>query len=337
MRWGLIARSETDRGLGIQTYSMYENLKPDKTLVVVVPMSGFKSHPHNYTKNSTVVTLTSDGLIEEEIRDWWKGLDVVVSVETLYDWRLADWAREDGITTVVHGNPEFWIADRPQPDRWWWPTSWRLDHLPDGPVIPVPVPDGATNRAADPYGGRLEAVHVAGNAMADRNGTNTLKEAVRSIRFDTNISCYSQGTGVGKPSHPGSTGFHDLKPVDDRWTMYDAKHVLVLPRRYGGLCLPALEAMASGLAVMMPDCSPNMDWPIIPVEAIPSRHVPMQCGVVETFECYSNALGLTIDNLSMRRQVLAEYMEKSLEWVSRNTWSVLAPLYHSEILECKLA
>lgn len=325
MKWGLIARSETDRGLGIQTHAMFENLRPDKTLVVINHKSGFDSHPENYP-GATLVDLHlgphKSSLDETTVRDWWQGLDVVLSVETLYDWDLVEWARQDGVRTVIHGNPEFWMSTNPQPDVWWWPTSWRLEHLPAGPVVPVPVPD-VPIVALDPAEGPLRAVHVAGNgAMGDRNGTTTLASAMRSIPAGVKLTVYSQ---VPVPPIRAKV----LPPVANRWDMYSGQHVLVLPRRYGGLCLPALEAMASGLAVVMSDCSPNQMWE--PVYLMPSdsdRVLTMQTGPVQTHACFPNVVANTLKYFNSNRMALADRQARSREWAERNRWSELAPLYH---------
>ena len=325
MRWGLIARSETDRGLGIQTHAMFEHLRPDKTLVVINKKSGFDSHPENYP-GATFVNLQigphKNSLDEETVRDWWQGLDVVVSVETLYDWDLVEWARADGIRTIVHGNPEFWMASNPQPTLWIWPTTWRAEHLPKGPLVPVPVPD-VPFVALEPTEGPLRALHVAGNgAMGDRNGTTTLAAARIDRLKNIKLTVSSQ---VPIPNMTSRV----TPPVENRWDLYKGQHLLVLPRRYGGLCLPALEAMASGLAVLMSDCSPNQMWE--PVYLMPSdsdRVLTMQTGPVQTYACYPNVVMNTLKHFDQNRDVLARRQTMSREWAERNRWSELADLYH---------
>lgn len=334
MKWGLIARSETDRGLGIQTLAMYQNLKPDATLIIDVPLSGFASHVENYGPESWKVTLSPDGQLPEDVvREWWSDLDVVVSVETLYDWRLVEWGHADGVRTVVHGNPEFWIESNPQPDVWWWPTTWRLDHLPAGKVVPVPVPDERVANVAGDPSQPLRALHIAGNrAMADRNGSGTILEALRGLDLNITLTAYSQAGHQGYARKQRRQGqFVEHGPVEDRWTMYAGHHVLVLPRRYGGLCLPALEAMASGLAVLMPDCDPNFHWPILRLAAVGSRTVQMQTGPVATVEVYPNTVRNELNRLNVDKVRLRSAMEASREWAEANRWSVLASLYHDEI------
>lgn len=330
MRWGLIARSETDRGLGIQTYEMYRHLLPDTTLVVIVPGSGFASHPDNYPGAPTVKLGIEHGLgvlDEQTVRDWWQGLDAIVSVETLYDWRLVEWARADGVRTIVHGNPEFWMASNPQPHTWWWPTPWRLKHLPAGPVIPVPAPTRPLV-AAKPSDGILKALHIAGNnAMGDRNGTDTVMLAMRQVPREALLSVYHQ-TPMGRSHH---SRIKLLRSAEDRWTMYEGQHVLVLPRRYGGLCLPAIEAMASGLALVMPACSPNQIWPALHIDGEQGRTLQMQTGPVETFSVYPNAVANAIKHLSNNRGTLSQYQQRSLEWADANSWDNLRGRYYDEL------
>lgn len=331
MRWGLIVRSETDRGLGIQTQAMYENLKPDKTLLVLVPKSGFMSHPELYPDAEQVTLKIAHGfgvLDEETVRDWWKDLDVVVSVETLYDWRLVEWAEQDGVKTLIHGNPEFWMSTNPQPTAWMWPTSWRLEHLPKGPIVPVPVPDDVKQTAATPGEGDLRIVHIGGNAMADRNGTLDVINAMRKIPTGVRLDIFAQ-SAVPKTSH---MRIKVLKPVADRWAIYRDRHALLIPRKYGGLCLPVQEAMASGLAVIMTDCQPNpKTWPIIPMITDLGKIVRMQTGGVQLHDCPPNVIANTLKHCATVPKVIETYQQKGLEWAAAHTWSTLKQRYYDEI------
>lgn len=106
--WGLIARAESDRGLGVLTRLMYEHLSPDRTLLVTVD--------HDYVQetsafpDATLVPFTGE-LDEQIVKEWLDGLDVVVSCETFYDWRVLDWARELGVKTILYVMPEFLKAE----------------------------------------------------------------------------------------------------------------------------------------------------------------------------------------------------------------------------------
>ena len=57
----------------------------------------------------------------------------------------------------------------------------------------------------------------------------------------------------------------DSSAPDDQWRLYAGFDALIMPRRYGGLCLPCNESLTSGLPVIMPNTSPNdavlpADW-----------------------------------------------------------------------------
>lgn len=320
MNWGLICRSERDRGLGIQTKAMYDNLHPDKTLVVVNKRSGFESHPEDYP-GATVADFRNEHgrwkfADETIVRDWLSGLDVVVSVETLYDWDLFG-----DVTTIVHGNPEFWMASNTQPDVWWWPTTWRTDVLPPGPIVPVPVPD-VPIIAGNPYDSRqLSITHVVGSgAMEDRNGSSVVRHAQRRLEPGIKFHIYSQQDN----------------PVENRWDMYRGHDILVLPRRYGGLCLPALEAMASGLMVIMPNTSPNGDWPVRLIECEPGKIVNMQTGPVELCDMMPNWLINELRHLETNRSKVDEWQQRSREWAEQNQWLTLKERYFDEIHRASL-
>lgn len=328
MKWGLLARTETDRGLGIQTLAMYNNLHPDATLIIDVPTSGFPGRIENYGNETWKVTLNAEGpgLPEDVVRDWWTGLDVVVTVETFYDWRLIEWAKADGVRTVVHCNPEFWMKTNPQPDVWWYPTPWRIDKLPPGVLLPVPVEERpVTALPADE--GAFKIMHVAGNAMEDRNGTHTVINAMRQIRHGIDLTLYHQ-TAIPRAQHPAISV---IKNVPDRWDMYADHHALVLPRRYGGLCLPVQEAMACGLAVFMTDCSPNLNWPVVPLSSDLSKTVRMQTGPVETYEASPPLLANLLKHYANNRKGLAEHQAHSRCWANLNRWSVLKEMYYAEL------
>jgi glycosyltransferase involved in cell wall biosynthesis len=305
---------------------MYEHLSPDTTLVIVVPGSGFAAHVENYP-DAVTVKLVNHTLDEATVRDWWKDLDAVVSVETLYDWRLIEWAKADGVRTIIHGNPEFWIASNPQPDVWWWPTPWRLDHLPHGEVVPVPV-CVRTDTSAPIDDDYLRLVHVAGNgAMGDRNGTGILLNSMRQVPRGAKLRVYHQ-TPVAKSHH---TSIKMMGSAADRWSMYSGSHALVLPRRYGGLCLPVQEAMASGLVVIMSDCAPNYIWPIVPVSGDTGRTISMQTGPVETYDVYPNHLANAIKSLASNRDKLAGTKARAGEWAEANSWANLAQTYYDAL------
>ena len=316
LKIGVIARTEIARGLAIQTRNFVENMPVQRTLIIDMP-SVDCALDESWCPNPTHITYDArhHTLDERIVRDWLRGLDVVFTVETPYDWRMPNWCREMDIPLVVQGNPEFVRHGQEGFEHlgdpiWWWPTSWRLDQLPHGDVVPVPMPD-RPNVAADPNDGPLRILHVVGKrAHADRNGTEILMRSLTRVHRDVEVTMTTIDGAL-----PDVMMRHNVKskkllnPVEDRWSLYEGHHILILPRRYGGLCLPALEASASGLAVLMPAVSPNEELASITCKARPSeRTLTLACGrIPEVVSNYMDVAAM-IDSLADDRRLLRSVM-----------------------------
>jgi hypothetical protein len=293
MQIGLIARAETARGLGVQTRNFFDHMPVASTLLVEMPNPDSTLDVDGYTGDVLRVPVDTrhHTLPEDPVRDWLRTVDVVFTVETTYDWRLPDWARDAGARTVIQGNPEFFRHHLPgfqhqaHPDEWWWPTSWRpIAQLPDGPVMPVPMPDRP--RVARPASDidHLHLLHVIGKrAHLDRNGSDTVVQAMRSMVRPTILKLHGL-EGELWPDLPRTkrvTYELNMTETSDRWSMYAGQSVLVMPRKYGGLCLPALEAAACGVAVMMPRIAPNVELAQLLLRCRGTRPTNLSCGRVD--------------------------------------------------------
>lgn len=338
MRLGLIARAE-DRGLGNLTWEFHRHLHPDRTLVVDMGQlaRGFQPHLGRYP-DATVVHFDGAQLPEDEVRSWLDGLDVVYSAETFYDWHVLTWAREAGVATVLHVMPEFYrhvAEDLPHPTATWAPTPWRLDLLPDDTtLVPVPVATDRFPKTLPPIGRPLRVLHVAGHrAAGDRNGTLQLAQALRRVTRPMRVRFLTQD-----PRLPAMRVSRDVQlEVEcggrrDYWELYDDADVLALPRRYGGLSLPAQEAMAAGLAVVMPDVSPNDWWPTIRVPATSRGALNTPGGPVPLYAANPTLLARTLDALAAEPEnVVAVARQAGQVWVEANSWDALAPRYIAEL------
>ena len=333
MRVGVIVRPN-DRGLGVQTAEAARNL--NASVLVVSVLNGSSGRYPDKVKRypDAPVSRCEAGwkLDERVVRSWLETVDVVYSAETFYDQRLPDWAREAGVVTVIHANPEFvprgggWaIGD---PTLWWSATSWRKQYLPPKlEVVPFPV---ATDRFSPvvPHGGPCRWLHVVGKAaMNDRNGTDIVVQAIKLLREPCTITLRTQDPSlppIKAPTHVQvrvSTG-----GLANYWDLYDDADALVMPRRYGGLCLPVQEAMASGLAVLMTGTSPNAEsWPVATVPVSYGQQIRMPCGSgVPLADADPAALAATMDRLAdpAERHAL---QARSVEWAQRNSWEALTP------------
>lgn len=336
MKIGLMARADS-RGIGYQTLNLYRHLHPYRTLVMLLHDRLWPEDISRFDGTNVDHVDVDPGLRlldERKARKLARGTDCVFAVESLMDWRMIDWAREEGSATVVQANPEFLIhkvdPSLPHPDRWVYPTPWLLEDLPQGEVLPVPVPDSAPFLAPEPTGEPIKVLHVAGHAAAgDRNGTVEFMDCLRYLKRPARVTVYGQDGWL--PRVPNLPGYVELilnpNGVKDNWDLYRDQQLIVLPRKYGGLCLPAQEAARCGLAVMMPDCSPNE---IYPGHRIPTRkgrlhHAPG--GRIPTFNVDARYLATAIDERAHDQQLLHFEMWQSQQWAHKNSWSNLLPLY----------
>ncbi len=338
MRVGLIARAD-DRGIGFQTWEFARHMQPEQVLLVREPgaeRKGFMPHFDRYPGADVVTFDPRTGLLPEPaMRSFLEQVDVVYLVETPYDFRLFSIAEQLGVATVVHANPEFWRWDDPtlpRPTAWWLPTKWRAEQLPDEcEIVPVPVPDAPPTRPASPSE-PLSVVHVAGHrAAADRNGTSIVFQSLRHMRGRLRVRLECQDPRL--PSIRGGAVPIErrLGGVSDRWRLYDDATVLALPRRYGGLCLPVLEAIAAGVVPVLPAVSPNEDWPAVTVAARFERSIETPGGTVPLAQTDPRALARALDGLAADEDRLGEALAEIEEWRVRNDWAALSEAYRAAL------
>lgn len=340
MKVGVIARAD-DRGIGIQTWEFVRNVDVERILVVREPgaeRKGFMPHFDRYPDAATVTFDPRTGTLPmDDVEAFLDGLDVVYMVETPYDFRVFTTAERLGVATVVHANPEFWRWDDPtlpRPTVWWLPTKWRAEHLPDEcEIIPVPVPTAPeTRRGTD---GDLTAVHVAGHrAAGDRNGTNVVLQALRTMRSDrlrVRIECQDPRLPAARAARVPVE--RRLGGRNNRWDLYDGADVLVLPRRYGGLCLPVLEAIAAGVVPVLPAVSPNEDWPAVTVPASFKSTIRTPGGEIPLAATDPRRLASTLDELADDEDRLLAARAAVEEFRVRNHWQALSGTYTAALAE----
>lgn len=280
MRIGLIARADNS-GLGIQTHEFYMHMKPSKTLVVDMSgHNGNRTYPERYGDDAVWSHgLPTVGAINEFLQD----LDVVFVAEAPYNYYLYTRARELGVKTAVQYNYEFfdWFMypHFPMPDMLIAPSSWHyweVDAWAKERGIRHTYLHCPVNRFKLPYKQRdsyKTFLHVAGRAAAhDRNGTITVIESAKYLESDAKILLHFQGQqGIGHQvthtldDYSWMIDQHNVKnniivrheEIDNYQDVYKEGDALVLPRRYGGNCLPMNEALSTGMPVIMPDISPN--------------------------------------------------------------------------------
>lgn len=338
MRLGLIARAD-HRGLGQQTRSVFNALNPARTLVVNCPSANPLPLHLEYFPGATVVNrIPTDQDCRNFLSDG--GVDVVYSAETFYNPRLPDIAREYGVKTVLHLNREF-LDRNDRPDLWAAPSMWHWDEIPSPKqFLAVPIDLDAFPARPRPVKA-AKFLHVVGRpAINDRNGTADLLDALQFVQtpITVTITCqdphYVSGLLAARriPRHitlDVRTG--DAKHFAD---LYEGQDVLVMPRRFGGLCLPVHEALGAGMPVVMPDISPNNTW--LPSDWL----VPAEtCGVfmaktrVEVFSADHRALAAKIDQFATDPQFYSASADTAVRMAKELSWAEQAPVYRKLFAE----
>jgi glycosyltransferase involved in cell wall biosynthesis len=303
-------------------------MRPDATLLVDMgPLAGpFELHPERYPD---AVRAHFDGVQftdERLVRSFLERIDVCYTAETMYDLRLPTWCAEHGVRLAVHINPEFWKLQAEHTMwssvDWWAPTSWRLETLPVATtVMPVPVP---LDRWEVPAPEREHPVflHVAGHrAAADRNGTSLVLAALQRMTGPLHVRLVTQGERLPIPKcAPGVEVEIVTGGVDDYWRLYDDADVMLLPRRYGGLCLPANEAAGAGLALVMTDCPPNLRWPVTAVKVAQTTWMEAPCGQLPIESADVTTLAHVIRRHADDHEHRHQRQRRARQWAREHSW-----------------
>lgn len=341
MRIGLIARADKT-GLGVQTFNFWRNMKPAATLIVDLShCSGQKPNVAMYRGGGEIavwhdrtypsIKPSPQPVVEEFLRK----VDVVFTCETFYNYWVIERARELDVRTVLQPNYEFLDylihPDLPEPDAFALPSTWHIDDirmaLPGRDVRYVPVP---IDRELLPYRHRPELrriLHPAGTPAAeDRNGTLLLIEAMRHVKSPVRAIVRSQKQlGV---SNPPANVHIDRSDVPNYWDLYRDEDLMVMPRKFGGLCLPMQEALAVGMPVLASDVAPQREFlPEALRVSAPKTHEIMTRAMIGIHQANPLDLARRIDELHEDRDTFASLSSWTQEWAEAHTWDALRPSY----------
>ncbi len=274
MKIGLLAYS-SNTGLGYQTRDFYKNIKCAKVLIADLSDLNKMDIDHSWVKGDFRI---SKGIPSNDLCEWLvDDMDIVFVCETPLNYHLFTHARSKGVKTVQQLNYEFLEhltnPKLPAADLFAMPSYWGFGQVEDLGLaktvyLPVPVEtkrlDQKIIKEANTF------THIAGRPAAnDRNGTILFIKAAAHLGKRYQYKIYIQKPkdektkfdyDVIKNQIDKVKGFCDIELVEDTKNsedMYKDNAVMVLPRRYGGLCLPLWEALGSGQPVIMPRTSPN--------------------------------------------------------------------------------
>lgn len=352
MKSGLIARADNS-GLGVQTHEFYKHMTPTRTMVVDIGhLNHNKSYPERYPDNAVIINGFPD---PRHFDAFLEGLDIVFVAEAAYNPYLYVRAKELGVKTAVQYNYEFmdWIINDnyPKPDMLIAPSRWHYDEVDNWckenniahVYLHCPV-----NRELLPFRVIEQAkifLHPAGKAAAhDRNGTEIVIGASKYLRSDAQIHIHFQGEqGL---AHQATHTIDYYKEVlehfgdatkitinqwefDDYAEVYNDADVLILPRRYGGNCLPVNEALSTGMPVIMTDISPNnallpANW-LIPASKV-AEFTPRT--KVDIYASDPKSLAAKIDEFYFKNASEMRYENITANNIAQSiSWQALKPKY----------
>lgn len=359
MRLGLIARSDNS-GLGIQTLEFYRHMKPAKTMVVDISKhNNNRIFNERYSDNPIGIVTFITGFPQTiDINDFLQDLDVVFIAESAYNPYLFIRAHEMGVKTAVQYNYEFfdWFnPNNPRPDMLIAPSQWHYNDVQrfcdefnikhiylHCPVNRQLLPPRAIQHPPT-------FLHLAGKSAAhDRNGTETVIRASRELLTEAKIVVHFQGEqGLPHQATHNIEYYEKLlqkhgdpakltivkREIAEYQHLYAMGDVLVLPRRYGGNCLPLNEALSVGMPVIMTDLQPNNNllpdnW-LIPAEKI-GEFTPRT--LVDIYGADPMRLAQKIDEFYlMEPDELATENHIATELGTKISWEIMKPQYEEAL------
>ena len=328
-RLGVIVRAD-ETGLGFQTLSYYKYLKPDKTILVdLSPLNGNKQHYDWYNYNMLIKGIPT----LKEVNQILDNIDVLLTAETPYNLDLYEIARGRGIKTICVENAEFYDHIKyPQyqlPDLIIMPSVWLLDMIKEHAeskgtkVVQLHHP---VDRDIYRYRHRTtnKVLHSSGKPAAnDRNGTWDFLKAYPSggviTTQDENFAKHIRGR------YRQCNVFVNLPPQQ----LYEVGDIMVLPRRYGGNCLPLNEALSCGLPVIMTDISPNNN--LLPKEWLVSATITGYFEPRFKVDIYSSDINALAERIEWVKANIETQSEIANQIADSISWDTLLPKYEKAI------
>jgi glycosyltransferase involved in cell wall biosynthesis len=330
---GMVCFAE-NTGLGNMSHQFYKYLKPTKTMLL--DRSGSREndfYPERYGSEVMVIQSLPD---MGEVNQFITGLDVVLMFEVPPTNYLIYACRQAGVKTVIMPNfeyyPYFIEKNLLHPDALIAPSPWRMDEYLD-PVAYVPVP--IEPELTDKPELATNFLHIAGRPIfPDRNGTevflNALKHVTANITATVTCQVPEYINGLTRAlTLPDNVRLDVRTNSPSDWKLnYAAQDVLVMPRRFGGLCMPVNEALGFGMPVIMPAIEPNnawlpKDW-LVPAEKTGERKLN---AMIDVFTADEQELAKQIDLWATDKAAYADAVAKAKILAQNYSWEALIPKY----------
>ena len=269
MKISMVVRADAT-GLGNQCQDWVMNLPIEKVLVT---WGNKEFNPEVYSHLEVVVC--EEGMPSIKEIDWLlKDTDLVITIETPYNWSLISKAKKKGVKTIIAPNYEWFPLKVPEaPDLWLCYNSLNYDTVPE-PKVYVPQP---INRGVFSFKLREKAhTFLFNNGNGGAHGRNCLNEFLQAISFvksDVKFIINSQVPFQSINDSRIEANIGDL-PLKDIWKEGD---IFVHLRKFGANSLPINEAMSMGIPVLGVNRNPENTY--LPPELLvnPEGVYPFQC------------------------------------------------------------
>jgi len=271
IRVGMVVRADAT-GLGNQSQDWVAQLPVARVLITWFPQK--EASPQIY--DGLEARVCEQGVPNlEEIQWLLEDIDVVLTLETPYNWTLISEAKKKGIKTVINPNYEWLPIDVPhEPDLWLCTNVLNYDTIMGDNKVYLPQP---INRDLFKFKKRKKAkTFLFNNGNGGAHGRSGLMEFVEAINFvksDVKFIINSQVPIEGINDKRVQVSIGD-QSMDDIWKEGD---VFIHLRKFGAMSLPLNEAMSMGLPIIGINRYPeNVE---IPTNLLvkPDGKYPLQC------------------------------------------------------------
>lgn len=317
----------THSGLGILTKEFIDNNVI--TDILVVKHQYLTNHNESWYPNSKIIdTLLPDFSILEEFI---KNIDILLLFETPFFKETSILAQKYKKPIVMM--PMYEFSDFPLvADLFIVPSQLDYDYYksmyPDHRIIHLPVPSHSKIKW-EKRTKALTFMHNGGNGSHfDRNGTQSLLEAIPYIKSPCKIKIKAQPKKVNLPKvlDPRIEIINKDLPFDKLWEDVD---VFLFVERFNGLSLPLQEAYSKGCLVIAGDRYPINNWlpnkplvkPIKYEEYSLVKNIPFQAATYDPKD-----IAAKIDEFYGTD--ISYYSELGRLWAKGNSWEILGPRYN---------
>jgi hypothetical protein len=324
-RFGVIARADQS-GLAAQTLAFANHLGASAVLMLELTEKG--RGPSDWSQLTPgAETFYCEGWPGDDPIRWLVDKsDVVYTAECPYHDGLGPYCATRGVDLFLHANPELWrpVYGHGQPHVWA-PSGWRMDLLPpETKIVGMPVDDPP--EGTEPRSEVRSFLHVCSAAMEDRNGTAQVIDAIPKIRYPCDL--YVGGYDVQVGHFPAELNplvtVHKVGPMPDRWGLYDGlADALVLPRRYGGLSLPMLEAARFAMPIVGLRTDPFGPYKGVNAQAVSAFDATG--GRITAFAANPEDLAAEMNGLLCDPNYARERSAAALTWARAQSWSTRGP------------